>query len=100
MFDHAPGDLKPLELLVLLALAEAAHDKDRTAIKNSSADAIAYRVRSTAGSVRNVLSTLKMRGLIRPVHKKVHTGQSQNWIVTNLSGYHREATIRDPPEAP
>lgn len=96
MFDHAPGDLKPLELLVLVALAEAAHDKDRTAIKNSSADALAYRVRSTPGSVRNVLVALKMRGLIRPVHKRIGRGQSQNWIVANLTGYHRDATIRDP----
>ena len=100
MLNHAPGDLKPLELLVLVALAESAHDTDRTAIKDSSADAIAYRVRSTPGSVRNVLVKLRMRGLIRPVHSKVHKGQTQNWIVAHLSSHHREAQIRPDPDDP
>lgn len=83
-----------------MSLAESAHDNDRTARKDSSAESIAYRVRSTPGSVRNVLTKLRMRGLIKPVHKKVHTGQSQNWIINQLAGYHRDATIRDPPEDP
>jgi DNA-binding MarR family transcriptional regulator len=100
VLDHAPNDLRPLELLVLIALAEAAHDTDRTAIKNSSADAIAYRIRSTPGSVRNALVRLKSRGLIRPKHSKIHTGQSQNWTLTKLSDHHREATIRADPEDP
>lgn len=98
VLDHAPNDLRPLDLLVLVALAEAAHDKDRTAIKNSSADAIAYRVRSTPGSVRNALLRLKGRGLIRPKHSKIHTGQSQNWTLAKLSSYHREAMIRPDPD--
>lgn len=98
VFDNAPDDLKPLELLVLVALAEAAHDRDRTAMENSSADAVAFRVRSTPGSVRNVLLSLKMRGLIRPMHKRPSRGQSQNWIIANLNGHHRNATIREPPD--
>lgn len=100
VLDHAPNDLRPLDLLVLVALAEAAHESDRTAIKNSSADAIAYRIRSTPGSVRNSLSRLKSRGLIRPKHNKIHTGQSQNWTLTKLSSYHREATITPDPVDP
>lgn len=83
---------------MLVSLAESAHDKDRTAIEDSSAESIAYRVRSTPGAVRNVLLQLKSRGLIRPVHKRPSRGQSQNWIVANLSGHHRDATIREPPD--
>lgn len=90
VLDHAPADLRGLDLLVLVALAEAAHDKDRTAYKDSSADAIAYRVRSTPSSVRNALGRLRQRALIRPVHATVGPGKAQNWILTKLSDYHRE----------
>lgn len=90
VLDYAPVDLRPLDLLVLIALAEAAHDKDRTAIKNSSAEALAYRVRSTPASVRNALGRLRQRAIIRPVHAKVGPGKSQHWTITQLSDYHRE----------
>lgn len=96
VFDHAPADLRPLDLLVLLSLAESARDRDRTALEEASADALAYRVRSTASSVRNALGRLKARGLIRPVHAKVHRGQCQHWTITQLSDYHREGA-RWPP---
>ena len=93
VLDHAPADLRTLDLLVLVALAEAAHDKDRTAVENSSAEALAYRTRSTPSSVRNSLLRLKQRALISPVHKKIHRGQCQHWIVAKLSDYHREGAI-------
>lgn len=90
VMHHAPDDLPKLDLLVLIALAEDAHDKDRTARKECSAEAIAYKVRSTPSSVRNALKRLKDRALIRPVHAKVSRGHQQNWAITPLSSYHRE----------
>jgi hypothetical protein len=90
VLEHAPDDLRQLDLLVLVSLAESAHDKDRTARSESSAEAIAYRVRSTPSSVRNALGRLRQRSLIRPVHAVVGPGKSQNWIITSLSDYHRE----------
>ena len=98
VLDHAPGDLRPGDLLVLIALAEDAHDKDRTARGKASADAIAYRVRSTPSSVRNALQRLKQRSLIRPVHDRVHRGQAQHWTITKLSDYHREGARSWPDE--
>jgi hypothetical protein len=92
VMHHAPEDLPRLDYLVLLCLAEDAHDKDRTARKECSAELIAYKVRppSTQASVRQALKRLKDRGLIRPVHRVVGPGKQQNWIVAKLSSYHRE----------
>lgn len=90
VLDHAPDDLRRLDFDVLIALAEDAFDSDRTARKRCSSDELAYRVRSTPGSVRNALTRLQKRGLIRPVHKVVGPGRQQNWIVSKLSSYHRE----------
>lgn len=90
VMHHAPEDLPRLDFTVLLALAEDAHDNDRTARKECSDALIAYKIRSTPSSVRNALQRLKERALIRPVHTKVHKGQQQNWTITKLSSYHRE----------
>lgn len=90
VLDHAPDDLRPLDMLVLIALAEDAFDTDRTARRRSSSEELAYRARSTPGSVRQALKRLRDRGLIRPVHAKVGPGKQQNWVVANLSSYHRE----------
>jgi hypothetical protein len=98
VLNHAPTDLRPLDLLVLISIAESARDRDRTAITDSSSEAIAYRVRSTPGSVRNALQRLKKRALIRPVHAKAHRGQQQNWTITELSDYHREGARLDTPK--
>lgn len=95
VLKYAPSDLRPVDLLVLISLAESAHDKDRTAIRDASAEDLAYRVRSTPGYVRHALVRLKHRGLIRPVHQ-ARRGKVQNWVITELSDYHREgATLRD-----
>jgi hypothetical protein len=101
VFDHAPDDLRRLDFDVLLALAEDAFDSDRTARRRCSADELAYRVRSTPGSIRQALARLKARGLIRPVHKAVGPGRQQNWTIPQLSSYHREGAriiplTRDP----
>ena len=87
---HAPEDLPRLDLIVLICLAEDAHDKDRTARGDCSDAVLAYKARSTPGSVRHALKRLKDRALIRPVHAKTHRGQQQNWTITKLSDYHRE----------
>ena len=94
VLNHAPTDLRPLDFMVLIALAEAAHDKDRTARHDSSAESLAYRVRppSTPSSIRNSLQRLKERGLIRPVIARPSRGQQQNWIITKLSEHHRDGT--------
>jgi hypothetical protein len=90
VLHHAPDDLPKLDFVVLICLAEDAHDKDRTA-RNECSDAIlAYKARSTPASVRQALKRLKDRALIRPVHAKVHRGLQQNWVITKLSDYHRE----------
>lgn len=91
VLNHAPADVKGLDLLVLVSLAETAHDKDRTASDgDQTAEAIAYRVRSTPSSVRNALARLSRRGLIRPVLARVGPGKAQNWVIPKLSDYHRE----------
>jgi hypothetical protein len=90
VLNHAPEDLPRLDLLVLVALAEIAHDKDRTARTDCSDAVLAYKARSTPASVRQALKRLKDRALIRPVHARVYRGQQQNWTITKLSSYHRE----------
>lgn len=90
VLHHAPDDLPPLDFRVLICLAEDAHDKDRTARNECSAEILAYKARSTPASVRQSLKRLKDRALIRPVHAKVFTGKQQNWVITKLSSYHRE----------
>jgi hypothetical protein len=90
VLDHAPDDLRPLDFRVLIALAEDAFDSDRTARKRCSAEELAYRARSTPGSVRQALVRLRERALIRPVHTKVGPGRQQNWVIAQLSSHHRE----------
>ncbi len=90
VLHHAPDDLPSLDFKVLICLAEDAHDKDRIAANECSAEVLAYKARSTPASVRQALKRLKDRGLIRPVHSRVFTGKQQNWIVSRLSSYHRE----------
>ena len=101
VLHHAPDDLPTLDFKVLICLAEDAHDKDRTAANECSDTILAYKARSTPGSVRQALKRLKERGLIRPVHARVYRGQQQNWVITKLSSYHREGAriiplMRDP----
>lgn len=90
ILHHAPADLPRLDFIVLVCLAEDAHDKDRTARNECSDSVLAYKARSTPASVRQALKRLKDRALIRPVHTRVYRGQQQNWTITKLSSYHRE----------
>lgn len=91
VLENAPDDLTPLELLVLVSIAESSRDGDRSTRGGSgSADTIAYRVRSTPGSVRNALSRLVRRALIKPLNQRAHTGQAQQYRLTELHEWHRE----------
>ena len=94
ILDHAPADLTPAELLVLLALAADARDTDRIARFKSSVDALTYRTRLAPGSVRNTLSKLVARGLIRPLLTHVHRGgKHQEYELAKVGQDHRFATI-------
>jgi hypothetical protein len=61
VLDHAPQDLTPSEVLVLLAIAEEANDTTRTAAPGMTR--LARRARLKADSVRRVLQRLHRRGL-------------------------------------
>lgn len=94
VLDHAPQDLTPAARLVLIALAADARDTDRIARFKSSVDALAYRTNLAPGSIRNVLSELVARGLIRPLIKHVHRGgKHQEYELAKLANHHRFATI-------
>lgn len=93
---YAPADLARLDLLVLVAIAERAHDTDRTARKGASVDNLAYLCRTTQPSIRNALGRLRQRGLIKPVHTQARRGIQQNWVITELSDYHREGGLLKP----
>lgn len=100
VLDYAPDDLPRLDLMVLVALAAEARDSDRTAKgKHTGSEAIARRVRSTPSSVTNALARLRSRALIRPVFAKARRGQQQNWTITKLSDYHRDAVTKSPDKA-
>lgn len=96
VLDYAPADLTPAETLVLVALAEAAKDRDRTARFQCSVDVLATRTRLSSGTVRNALSHLTRRGLIRPLIKGVSRGgRHQEYELARLETRHRFATHRD-----
>lgn len=90
VLEDAPASLTPLELLVLVSIAECARDGDRTTRGGSgSAEVIAHRVRTSPGSVRNVLSRLVQRGLIKPLHERAHRGMAQQYRLEELFPWHR-----------
>lgn len=98
VLENAPEDLTPLELLVLVSIAESARDGDRSTRGGAgAADTIAYRVRSTPGSVRNAVSRLTRRALIKPLNDRAHTGQAQQYRLTELHEWHRETRHRIEP---
>lgn len=99
VLDFAPDDLTQLQTLVLVALAESARDSDRTARFKASNRALADRARSTPGTIDNTLKQLKDRGLIVPVHAKVHRGQSQEWTIPKMTEATRRAVWAKPEKA-
>jgi DNA-binding MarR family transcriptional regulator len=98
VLENAPDDLTPLELLVLVSIAESSRDGDRSTRGSAgSAEAIAFRVRSSAGSVRNVLSRLSARALIKPLHERTARGRAQQYRLSELHEWHRETRHRIEP---
>jgi len=91
VLEHAPHTLTRLELLVLVSLAESANERTRITYGSQSASSvIAHRVRSTSGSVRNALSALQQRALIKPVHARARPGRAQQYALIELHEYHRD----------
>lgn len=89
VLDNAPEDLTNAELLVLVAIAEDARDRDRLAAY-SDAESLVRRSRQKPGTVRNALSTLVARGLVIPQKDRVHRGgKHQEYKVPRLEHHHR-----------
>jgi hypothetical protein len=84
---YAPESLRAAEFLVLIVLAENAHDHDRVA--RLGAAEIAHRARLSPGGTRNALSSLAARALIQPMISKLARGRSQDYKLHPLSEYHR-----------
>lgn len=92
ILDNAPTDLTTGELLVLIAIAEDARDRDRRS-QYSDVESLVRRTRLAPGTVRNALSTLIRRALIHPIHDTVHKGgRHQEYTVEKLHEHHRHAT--------
>lgn len=93
VLDNAPEDLTNAELLVLIAIAEDARDRDRLAAY-SDTESLVRRSRQKPGTVRNAVSSLTHRGLIVPQRDRVHRGgKHQEYKVTQL-GHHHRAVLR------
>ncbi len=91
VLENAPSTLSRLELLVLVSIAEAAHDHDRTTRGDkAAASVIAYRVRSSIPSVRNALGALRTRALVKPLHERTRPGLAQQYVLTELHEWHRD----------
>lgn len=90
VLDHAPDDLTDAELLVLLAIAEDARDRDRLA-RYSDLETLVTRARKRPGTVKNALSELARRGLIKP-GSQAHRGRHQEYRITELHAHHRVTT--------
>lgn len=95
--DNAPCDLTHLDLLVLIALAETAPDRDRTARHGATVEQLADKVRSTPGSVKNALSRLRNRGLIVPLYEKPRKGLAQNYRIPTMTPATRRAVLNGTP---
>lgn len=90
VLENAPADLTSAQMLVLVSLAEDARDNTRTATFETSLTDLCRRTRCTSGTVRNALSELSRRGLIKPQHK-AHKGLVQHYYLAPLSEHHRAA---------
>jgi hypothetical protein len=90
--QYAPTDLRPLDFMVLTALAQLAKDTDRIARYGCGASQLAELVRptSTPSSIGNALARLTSRGLIRPL-LKARRGLHQEYEIARLAEHHRFA---------
>jgi len=96
ILDHAPPDLTALQRLVLVALGEAAPERDRIARYDCSAADLARRTGATAGGIRNATAELTRRGLVRPLltRAEIMRGKHQEYEIARLGPAHRLATFR------
>lgn len=88
VLENAPEDLTDAELLVLVAIAEDARDRDRLA-RYSDVENLTRRTRKKAGTVKNALSELTRRGLLKP-GGPAYRGRHQEYRVTELYPHHRD----------
>lgn len=91
VLKYAPEDLTKQQLLVFVALAESARERDRTARFHVTVAELAHKTRSTPGTVKNALGELSRRGLIKPLHQ-ARAGLAQNYRLHELQEHHRRAT--------
>lgn len=89
VLDNAPSDLRPAELLVLVAIAEDARDRDRLA-RFSDLESLVHRTRLAPGTVRNALVVLCRRALVKPANGKAVKGKHQEYRITELEPHHRD----------
>lgn len=95
VLDNAPEDLTVAERFVYAALAEAARDRDRIARHQCSNSDLAHRTGLKEGTVRNALTELARRGLIKRLVTTVHKGgKHQEYELCKLSAHHRFTTVR------
>lgn len=97
VLDNAPEDLRPAELLVLIALAEDAQDRTRHAAY-SDVQTLARKIRRPPGTVRNALAALVARGLIIPTRDRVaRGGYHQEYDLVRLHPHHRTTRRQEYP---
>ena len=90
VLDNAPVDLTIAERFVLAAVAEDARDRDRLA-RYSDVETLVHRTTLKPGTVKNALSVLCRRGLLKPAGGPAHKGRHQEYRVTELYEHHRES---------
>lgn len=96
VLNHAPIDLTVAERITLVSLALSARDTDRTARYDCSYEDLARRTGLKGGTVRNALTELARRGLIRRLVSNVHRGQGgkhQEYELARLAAHHRFTTL-------
>lgn len=90
VYEHAPDDLTQAELTVLAVLALDAREADRIA-RYCDVETLTRLTRLKTGTIRNALSTLARRGLIRPLVDVVHKGgRHQEYEIPKLHPHHRQ----------
>jgi Fe2+ or Zn2+ uptake regulation protein len=94
VLDYAPESLSESERWVLVAIAEAARDSDRIARYETDVDTLARRSKRSPGTVRNALSSLTSKGLIKPL-LAARRGLVQHYQVAKLEQHHRFITYND-----
>lgn len=100
VLHYAPADLTPLERLVLVALAEAAPDRDRIARYHVGSDDLADKTGTHPSTVKKAMAELVRRGLVVTLIEKPRRGVAQNYRITRLTEATRRAVLRVAPTPP